>query len=157
MKKSFRKSKKVARIEAEMQSKLAMVSEVHNQVAALETEKAELGKALVESTQINKQLKSLLQDKDKIIEKMQTEMEKFVSIKKEIEPMFKESGELKKQLVAKEKEVQDLSQSLAQATKIVEQVPNIEVYVKQAAAAVKEMGEENSKLKTQVICDQAAH
>lgn len=133
-----------------MQAKLALVGDVHAQVKSLETEKNEFGKALIESTQINKQLKSLLQEKDKIIEKMQSEMEKFVVIKKELEPVFKESGELKKQIASKDQEILELNQSLSQATQIVEQVPNLEIYVKQASAALKEIGDDNIKLREQV-------
>lgn len=150
MKRNSKKYKKVAFYEAEMQSKLALVNDVHTQVTSLESEKQEIGKALVESTKINSQLKKLCQDKDKIIEKMHSEMEKFASIKNEIEPLIKETGELRKQVETKDKEIEGLNQSLAQATKIVEQVPNIEMYVKQAAGAIKEMSEENMKLKEQV-------
>jgi hypothetical protein len=81
---------------------------------------------------------------------MQAELEKFLSIKNELGPVFKESVEMKATLAAKDEEIATLKASLTEATKIVEQLPNIEAYVKQAAGAIKEMGEENRGLKEQV-------
>jgi predicted RNase H-like nuclease (RuvC/YqgF family) len=133
-----------------MTTKLAQIGNVQERVDGLQREKEELGKALVDSSQINKQLKELLTEKDGIIAKMQAELEKFLSIKNELGPVFKESVEMKATLAAKDEEIATLKASLTEATKIVEQLPNIEAYVKQAAGAIKEMGEENRGLKEQV-------
>lgn len=133
-----------------MQDKLAMVGDVHSKLKDLETEKQEMGKSLKESAQINQQLKGILEQKDKVIEKMQTEMEKFIAIKNEVTPIFKEAGEMKKALLERNQEVELLKEELAQATKIVNELPNIEQYVKQASDAIKTMGAENETLKVQV-------
>lgn len=133
-----------------MTVKLAQIGNVQEKLDGLNREKDELGKALIESTQINKQLKDLLAEKDGIINKMQGEFEKFLNLKNELSPIIKESSEMKNVLIAKEEEIAKLTTSLEEATKIVSQLPNIEAYVKQAAGAIKEMGEENRALKAQV-------
>lgn len=133
-----------------MTAKLAQIGDVQGKIDPLQNEKDELGKALIESTDLNKQLKEVLDEKEAIINKMQGELEKFLSIKEELTPIFKEAGEMKKVLVAKDAEIEELKNSLAEATQIVGQLPNIEAYVKQAAGAIKEMGEENRELKSQV-------
>lgn len=139
-----------------MTEKLSQVGNVQERVESLEKEKEQMGKLLLESTQNNKKLKEVMNEKDLIIKKMQTELEKFLTIKEELAPIFKESGEMKKLIVTKDAEIAELKDNLEQATKIVGELPNIESYVKQAASAIKEMGEENIKIKTQVpFCDPA--
>lgn len=133
-----------------MTAKLSQIGNVQEKLDSLNQEKEELGKALVESTQINKQLKDLLSEKDGIISKLQGELEKFLNIKNELTPILKESTEMKNILAAKDAEIANLTTSLEEATKIVAQLPNIEAYVKQAAGAIKEMGEENRTLKAEV-------
>lgn len=134
-----------------MTAKLSQIGNVQEKLDSLNNEKEELGKALVESTQINRQLKELLSEKDGIISKLQGELEKFLNIKNELAPILKESSEMKNTLAAKDAEIANLTSSLEDATKIVAQLPNIENYVKQAAGAIKEMGEENRALKAQVL------
>ena len=134
-----------------MTAKLAQIGDVQGRIDSLQSEKEELGKNLIESTGLNKKLKEVLEDKEIIINKMQGELEKFLAIKDELTPIFKEAGEMKKVLFAKDAEIEELKNNLEEATKIVSQLPNIESYVKQAAGAIKEMGEENRELKSQVV------
>lgn len=133
-----------------MQEKLAMVGDVHAKVQELESEKEEMSKALKDSGEINQQLKALLGEKDKVIERMQVEMEKFVAIKAEIEPIFKEAVEARKTLVVKDQEIDMLKNELSEAIKVVEELPKIEAYVKQASDSIKEMGQENTALKIEL-------
>jgi predicted RNase H-like nuclease (RuvC/YqgF family) len=133
-----------------MQEKLAMVGDVHSKLKMLETEKTEMGESLQESATTNQQLKSIIEQKDKVIDKMQTEMEKFVAIKNEVTPIFKEAKEMKKTILEKDQQIELLQTELTQATKIVTELPNIEQYVKQASEAIQTIGEENDKLKEQV-------
>lgn len=133
-----------------MTTKLAQIGNVQEKLDTLQREKEELGKALVESTHINRQLKEVLGEKDGIISKLQVELEKFLNIKNELGPVLKESAESKKVIEAKDAEILQLKTNLEDATKIVSQLPNIEAYVKQASNAIKEMGEENRILKGQV-------
>ena len=123
---------------------------VQEKVELLEKEKNELGKTAHETNEINKQLKDLLKDKDSIISRMQAELEKFVSIKNEIGPIFKESLELKKALAGKDEEIDLLKKSLTEATSAVGDLPQIEEYIKQASNVIKQIGDENKTLKTQV-------
>lgn len=140
-----------------MQEKLSTIGGVYAKLKDLEDEKTDMHRALLESSEINEKLKGLLDQKDKVIEKMQTEMDKFIAIKNEVTPMFRESADMKKAILEKDQQIEILKAELTQATRVVEQLPNIEVYVKKASEAIKTMGEENERLKEQVsYCNQAS-
>ena len=134
-----------------MNEKLAQVGNIQEKFSNLENEKDQLKSALIESSQNNRKLKEILNEKDSVIQRIQTELENFVKIKNELAPIFKESVELKRSIVGKDSEINELKSKLLQTTAIIEELPNIESYVKQAASTIKLIGEENHSLKTQVM------
>lgn len=151
------------KIQAETAEYLTLVRAHKEKYETAEQDKQRIGMALLESSEINKKLKALIVEKDRMIDKMTTEMDKFIKIKDEFEPIIKLNAQLKQGLEEKDTELQKVSEALTskieeskelqakleEASQLMEQMPSIEEFVKTTSATVDEMREENSKLRKQ--------
>lgn len=129
---------------------IALFKSLKDKFVDAEKEKEKLAQAFLESTNINKQLKAILTEKDKIIEKLQADLESFLKIKGQITPILELNATMKKELGEKTKEVEALQVKLKAVQGIEKQIPEFEGFIKETQTTIETMKGMNSQLITEV-------
>ena len=124
----------------------ADVEQILLKMKEVESHNAQLQAALREAVDLNKKMKSLLTDKDTVIQNMQGEMKKLLSVTKEIGDSVRQQDEAKDIIKQKDEQIQELQQSMSQMGDMLDQIPKFEEYVKKLTPTMRKLAEENKIL-----------
>lgn len=91
-------------------------------------------------------MKTLLTEKDAVIQNMQTEMKKLLSVTKEIGESVRQQDEANEVIKKKDEQIQELQQSMAQMGDMLDQIPKFEEYVKKLTPTMRKLADENKAL-----------
>ena len=133
-------------MQTNMQEKVSSYSQFKSKFELAEKEKENLHKTLVESSSLNHKFKDLLQEKQKVIDHLVTELDKFNQIKDQITGALKINQDQKALLEQKDNQIAILNEKLDQMAEISKEFLNVQNFVGQASSAIKEMKEENVML-----------
>lgn len=110
----------------------------------------ELMDALKQSYDIIKEQKRFLNDKDKIIERLKSEVEKIVELNLQVKPILQENLALKEELTEKESRLEVLSTQLEQSGGMLQEISEIEGILKATSLKIQEIEGEKQELKREV-------
>lgn len=133
-----------------MQEKISTYSQFKSKYELAEKEKENIHKTLVESSTLNRKFKDLLGEKQKVIDQLVEELEKFGSVKEQVAGALKINQDQKALLEQKDKQIGILNEKLDQMAEISKEFMNVQNFVGQASTAIKEMKAENENLAERV-------
>ena len=133
------------RIEKESSDKVAINSEFKQKHIELQQKYKEAAEALEDSSRINTELKTMVEEKDGVIEQMEVQMKKFLELKDQFIPIFTANEQiaskyrsLEKEFVKKEELLQNkdvqikaLEQNLKEASEIIAKIPKMKEYIEE--------------------------
>ena len=124
----------------------ADVEQILLKMKEVESHNSQLQGALREAVDLNKKMKTLLTEKDAVIQNMQTEMKKLLSVTKEIGESVRQQDEANEVIKKKDEQIQELQQSMAQMGDMLDQIPKFEEYVKKLTPTMRKLADENKAL-----------
>lgn len=133
-------------LQSSMQEKISTYSQFKSKYELAEKEKENIHKTLVESSTLNRKFKDLLGEKQKVIDQLVEELEKFGSVRDQVSGALKINQDQKALLEQKDKQIAILNEKLDQMAEISKEFMNVQNFVGQASAAIKEMKDENTHL-----------
>jgi hypothetical protein len=134
-----------------MQEKVSSYSQFKSKYEIAEKEKENIHKTLVESSTLNRKFKDLLHEKQKVIDQLVGELDKYNQIKEQVTGALKVNQDQKQMLEQKDNQIKILNEKLDQMAEISKEFINVQNFVGQASSAIKEMKEENVRL-TEKVC-----
>ena len=124
----------------------ADVEQILLKMKEVESHNSQLQGALREAVDLNKKMKTLLTEKDAVIQNMQAEMKKLLSVTKEIGESVRQQDEANEVIKKKDEQIQELQQSMAQMGDMLDQIPKFEEYVKKLTPTMRKLADENKAL-----------